>query len=351
VTGAATSLVLRRASEVQHRPGRGVVLVAVAVVCQRHGEMGDAPPDGVSAAGFPTHSSLRGFPMPAGTPNPAHDPARVDADLPDAGPPHADAPVVGGGLLDAIEYRFRLAHLGPAPLSVDGRQIGHGLPRRRIPLPELSAILMHPSCDFAARDTVWRLLVTKARTGDEKWVVGAVGVAIPGLRNAAARLARTVSGDVQAALVTEFVAALATVELDEPRVVSRLLDAATSVARAALRAAEPATSGEAHFAPASTLPPPPYGHPDLVLAHAVKLGVVSAEEADLIGTVYLEDVPVAEYADAAGVSRWTVYKRLTAAKDRLVQALACGELSDPDVDTIAEATLTTAPPPPPRRRP
>ena len=63
--------------------------------------------------------------------------------------------------------------------------IGHGLPRRRIPLPELSAILMHPSCDFTARDIVWRLLVTKARTGEEKWVVGAVGVAIPGLRHAA----------------------------------------------------------------------------------------------------------------------------------------------------------------------
>ena len=81
--------------------------------------------------------------MPAGRPNPAHDPARVDADLLDAGPPRADTPVVGGGLLDAIEYRFRLAHLGPAPLSVDGRQIGHGLPRRPIPLPTLPTL---PTC-------------------------------------------------------------------------------------------------------------------------------------------------------------------------------------------------------------
>src|SRR5262245_8674365 len=124
---------------------------------------------------LPIHS-FRGFPMPAGTPNPARDPARfnpepdtnpidtglITADIDGAGSPSIGAAVVGGGLLDAIEYRFRLAHLGPAPLSVDGRQIGHGLPRRRIPLPELSAILMHPSCDFAARDTVWRLLVTKA---------------------------------------------------------------------------------------------------------------------------------------------------------------------------------------------
>jgi hypothetical protein len=82
----------------------------------------------------------------------------------------------GGGLLDEIEQRFQLLCAGPQPLSVDGTEIGHGLPRRLIPLPELAAILMHPSCGFEARDAVWRLLVERARTGDAAWVVGAVGV-------------------------------------------------------------------------------------------------------------------------------------------------------------------------------
>ncbi len=284
--------------------------------------------------------------MPSGTPIPAHDPGSFDPVPYDAA---SSAP--GGGLLDAIEYRFRLLRAGPKPMSVDGRQLGHGLPRRLIPLPELSAILMHPSCDFATRDRVWRLLVTQARTGGETWTVGAVGVALPGLRNAAARLARAVTGDVQAALVTEFVAALCTVRLDEPRVVSRLIDAASSAARAALRANEPAASGEVNFAPGSALPPPPYGHPDLVLARAVAAGVITAGEADLIGTTYLEDVSVAEYADRTGVSRWTVYKRRKAAEGRLVHAINAGSLSDADAEVIAEATLTTAIEAPPRRRP
>ena len=48
-------------------------------------------------------------------------------------------------LLDEIERRFRLLRDGPEPLAVDGAQVGHGLPRRLIPLPELAAILMHPS--------------------------------------------------------------------------------------------------------------------------------------------------------------------------------------------------------------
>jgi hypothetical protein len=122
-------------------------------------------------------------------------------------------------------------------------------------------------------------------------------------------------------------------------------------ARAALRASEPAASGEAHFAPGSVLPPAPYGHPDLLLARAVRLGVLSVEDADLIGTTCLEDVPVAVYADRIGVSRWTVYKRRRAAEARLFEALGSGVLSDPDAEVIAEATLTTASEPVARRRP
>ena len=93
----------------------------------------------------------------------------------------------------------------------------------------------------------------------------------------------------------------------------------------------------------SLLPIRPWDHPDLVLARAVAAGVLSAEEAELIGTTYLEDVSVAEYADRAGVSRWSVYKRRRAAETRLVEAIRSGALSDPDVEVIAEATLTTMP--------
>jgi hypothetical protein len=250
----------------------------------------------------------------------------------------------GGTLLEEIEYRFRLLCEGPAPLAVDGGRLGHGLPRRLIALPELPAILMHPSCGFAARDEVWRLLVARART-DASWTIGAVGVALPGLQQVANRLARSYSGDVQAVLVTEFVVALARVDTDQPGVVSRLLAAAQTAARNALRTTEPAACGEANFAPGSAVPPPPYGHPDLVLARAVEVGVLSAEEAELIGVTYLEDVPVADYADRTGMSRWAVYKHRRAAEARLVQAIRSGALSDIDAEVIAEATLTTAPDP------
>jgi hypothetical protein len=268
--------------------------------------------------------------------------------------------VAGRSLLDSIEIRFRLAAEGPSPLAVDGRRLGHGLPRRRIPLPELAAILMHPSTSYAASDEAWRLLVTHARGpqpaeqhkrpgsllrphGEPTWVVGAVGVAMPGLRRAASRLSRTFTGDVQAEVLIGFLDALATIDPRPARVVQRLCTMAGSRARKALRANEPARVHVAYGAPGSALPPAPFGHPDFVLARAVARGVITAAEADLIGVVYLEHVTVAEYAQRTGQTRAAVYKARERARDRLVAAIEAGTLSDPVADVVAEATLTTSP--------
>ncbi|MBN1174036.1 MAG: hypothetical protein JXA67_17820, partial [Micromonosporaceae bacterium] len=123
------------------------------------------------------------------------------------------------------------------------------------------------------------------------------------------------------------------------------LSAAFSTARTMLRAAEPAASGEVSFTPGSTLPPPPCGHPDLVLARAVRAGVITAEEAELIGTTRLEETTLTEYAERIGQARWNLYKRRSAAEERLVAAIRAGELSDLWAETVAEATGTTAPDP------
>jgi len=244
--------------------------------------------------------------------------------------------------LDDLETTLRLLCTGPKPLAVNGRKLGHGLPRRMITLHELASVLMHPATGHDAREAVWRLLVTRARTGEDNWVIGACGVALPGLRKAAGRLARATSrSDVQADLLLGFIKELSTVDINSPGICARLCNAAHSAARAALRAQEAAASGEANFAPDSTLPPPPFGHPDFVLARAVRLGVITVEEADLIGATFLEDIPLALYADRVGMTRWAAYRRRSQARLRLKAAIESGRLSDPDVEVIAEATLTT----------
>jgi len=266
-------------------------------------------------------------------------PERIRSTMPGAGSPVS--PIVRGDApLDVAETTFRLLTAGPEPLSVDGAELGHGLPGRRIPLHELAAILMHPSCAYAASDMVWRLLIERARTSGPAWVVGAVGVALPGLRAAARRLSRTYSGDVEAEVLTGFLAALRQVKPGGPRVVQRLCSAALVTARAALRASEPARADVTGPAPGSAPPPSPSGHPDFVLACAVAAGVITAVEADLIGATRLEDVPVAEYAHQRGKSYWAVSKARARAEERLVAAIRSGVLSDADAALIDEATMT-----------
>lgn len=259
--------------------------------------------------------------------------------LPAAG---ADAPALvhGEQPFDVAATAFRLLTTGPEPLSVDGTALGEGLPARRIALSELSAILMHPSCGYTASDRAWRLLIEQAGTAGPAWVVGAAGVALPGLRQAAYRL-RSFGGDVQAELLTAFVAALRTVQPGGAKVAQRLLSATFTAARAALRADAPRTSTSA----LASVPGTAEGHPDFVLARAMAAGVVTAAEAELIGATRLEGAPVAGYAKSTGRSYWAVAKERSRAEERLVAAVRAGVLSDPDPHVIAEATMTLAPDP------
>ncbi|GAA3346614.1 hypothetical protein GCM10020358_58270 [Amorphoplanes nipponensis] len=252
------------------------------------------------------------------------------------------APGADASYLDHFEYRFRLRGEGPQPLSVDGRRLGHGLPRRQIPLTELSSILTHPSCGAEAKDAVWRLLARQARAGSDSWVVGAVGVALPGLRKAAYRLWLLSAGDVEATVVSHFYQALLAIDLHSPWVFTRLLNVAFSRTRSELDKREPGTSGEVDFVPASRPPAPPYDHPDFVLLRAVQLGVLSVPEAELIGATYLDKLSVSEYAERLGRTYWQVYRQRGPAVQRLVTAINDGTLSDPYTDVITEATLTTA---------
>lgn len=250
----------------------------------------------------------------------------------------ADAPhlVLGEQPFDVAATAFRLLTTGPGSLSVDGAALGGGLPARQIALSELASILMHPSCGYPTSDRVWRLLIERARTEGPAWVVGAAGVALPGLRQAAYRL-RHYSGDVQAELLTAFVAASRTVKPGGAKVAQRLLSATFIAARAALHADEPIrTNAPVHVPVTAT------GHPDMVLARAVAAGVITSAEAELIGATRLEDVSVAGYAQRLGKAAKAVYKARDRAEERLVAAIHSGVLSDEDAAVIAEATLTLA---------
>jgi hypothetical protein len=241
--------------------------------------------------------------------------------------------------LDAVESAFGLLTVGPRPLAVHGRAVGSTLPHRRILLDELRAILLHPATRQRCRDAAWRLIVRRARDGEAAWVVGAAGVALPGLRKIAQGLCDGASHDcedVDAAVLAGFVGALHRIDADRPGVFPRLRWAAY---RAGLLAAYTREDLPPVRVPAGESAPPPYpwGHPDLLLADAVAKRVLSPLQAELIGRSRLEAVPLQQVADDLEISRGAAYKARRRGEARLVTAMSAGEveirLSNPGTKT------------------
>lgn len=265
----------------------------------------------------------------------------------------------GGGLLDApldpldqAQAAFDLLVAGPDPLAVDGRGIGHGLPRRPIRLDELKSVLLHPSVGHAARDAAWVELVTRARSAPSRsaWVLGAVGVAMPGLRRAAGRLCRggqaRWTADVEGEMLAGFLLALQTTDLGEPGIAGRLC-------WAAYRAGHRLTVATGHAGDLSpdgvvaeqvVLPGPeeligggPYsGRGDQVdgdqaesralLARAVAEGLITEPAARLIARTRLDGVALSVAAAELGSSYAAARERRRRAEKRLAAAFGGADL-------------------------
>ncbi|HEU5110674.1 MAG TPA: hypothetical protein VFT95_19205, partial [Micromonosporaceae bacterium] len=91
--------------------------------------------------------------------------------------------------LSAAETAFGWLTCQPAPLTFDARPVP-GLPDDVLPLDELRTLLLAGRYDADTTDAVWRQLARHARQWGPSWVVGAVGVALPGLTRMAARISR-----------------------------------------------------------------------------------------------------------------------------------------------------------------
>lgn len=253
------------------------------------------------------------------------------------------APVMpAGGVFDSLEQVFWSLCRGPsAPLVLRGRWVVPGR-RRPVRLAEARELLLWPGrMDPDRRDQVWAVLVRRAQTGDPTWIVGAAGVAAPGLRRVTDRLAATYGADredLEAEVLAGFLTALQAIDPDAGRVPARLCWAGYR-AGLALRHRDTDAAARRAAGLQAAAPPRPWGHPDFVLAAAVTAGVITAAEAQLIGQTRLEHVRLDEAAAALEVSRKTLLTRRNRAERRLVEALRTGQVS------------TTAIPPGRRRGP
>ncbi|HEU0086085.1 MAG TPA: hypothetical protein VFQ77_00265 [Pseudonocardiaceae bacterium] len=256
--------------------------------------------------------------------------------------------------LDTARDSFTWLVTGPAPVSIDGRLFA-GLPDRLVPLDELRDLLLRRRCSARTRDALWAHLVLRSRTEGATWTVACVGMALPALAASARWFAARYRGeraDAHAAVLAGFLDALASVDLRAPGVLARLRWAAHRAGQAALE--------ESLDAPTPTLPGfrsapphPPWGHPDLVLAHAVANGVLTTIEAELIGATRLEKVPLADWARTHGAGLKTTYSARRRAEQRLVAYLhdqtrdsTCDDPVQPAVSAAALRAAAASPPVP-----
>jgi hypothetical protein len=231
---------------------------------------------------------------------------------------------------DAAETAFRLLCAGPQPLSVHASKVAPGLPDRPVPLDELRVLLLHPATSFPARNLVWAELVRRARAGDPAWTIGLAGIAMPGLRRAAGSLAAAYRGDhtdLQAEVLTGFLAAVRALDpgdLESVPLASRLCWAAWRAGRALAYADAEYSARRRELDDQGRAPGLPWGHPDLVLAAAVRHGILTRDQAALIGRNRLEGVPLSQIAAETGISHSALCNRRKKAEKAITAAIADG---------------------------
>ena len=121
--------------------------------------------------------------------------------------------------------------------------------------------------------------------GRPAWVVGLVGVAMPGLRRAVATLSASYRGDpadLQTEILTGFLAAMRALDpddLDRVPLASRLCWAAWRAGQDLAYADARYTAARRDLSDRYDAPDLPWGHPDFVLAAAVARGVLTPAQA------------------------------------------------------------------------
>jgi hypothetical protein len=241
--------------------------------------------------------------------------------------------------LDAVEQAF--ARLTADPDTPRVRTV-----EGRLPLPMVRSILADPATPTPEADVIWRTLIGRARGDGGTWILAAVGCALPRIRSGiwhATRDSQVERDEAVQAALAAFTEALLTLA---PIPTFGVLDELVRPARNAAQTVADRVSREriAHRKPHASIPPyTPSGHVDFVLADLVSDGVISREEADLIGRHRFEGATIRRLAELNEVPRMRIQRRLDSAEARVIAALAGEEISPKDEKVRGEAGQTGVP--------
>jgi DNA-directed RNA polymerase specialized sigma24 family protein len=246
-------------------------------------------------------------------------------------------------LFDDLEAKFHYLITGPKPLALHGRVLGHGAPKRPIPLKELRALLTEYE-NWPLHDAVMRELIRRANapTSGQPWMIAIAWMLLPALRKANGELARGFPGDpadLDAEILAGLINAVRTFGPCGPRIAWHLVDKAQLAARR-LRRREarailglPPTANRKALHPAwqhpgatHTHPPEPWHDPRYVLDEAVRAGALRPDEARLLTLTQLEGRTLHDIAAESGVAYNTLRQRHLRARNRVRQFLEIEDL-------------------------
>lgn len=162
--------------------------------------------------------------------------------------------------LDGVAESFHTLCASANPPAIDGMAFGAPLPQRLVCLDELKDVLLSAATPAATRDAVWAELIRRARTLGPEWTIGTAGVAMPALLGTLKQFRRdfpnTDTEDLAAEVLTGFLNALKTMDIDRPGIMTRI---GWAVYRSARRCAySEANSVRAAKAAASATPKPDF---------------------------------------------------------------------------------------------
>ncbi len=237
---------------------------------------------------------------------------------------------------DILRAAFNALLAEPCPMSVPAEELaGVLVTARAFTLPQIKRAVWDSGTRSAVKRALWAAVVRRAQAGDASWTLAAAGLAYPALAGKMLRACRTSPADtheIQAEVLVEFLTALKQLDVDDPRVVDVpgwLAWRAFYASRAFRRSEAAATGAAAVRLPHSTMPLFPAGHPDLVLARAVRAGVIDRDEADWISRTCLDQQSAKAVAREYGMALSTFYERRVKAGHKLAAAIAAGDLQLP----------------------
>ncbi|MER7894304.1 hypothetical protein ABTX15_31305 [Micromonospora sp. NPDC094482] len=236
--------------------------------------------------------------------------------------------------LDAVDAAFAALTCDPDPMTLDLDTLGPdtGLPGGVMALPALRDwLLRHPRA-YTARDAVWRHLVRRARLDGPSWVIAAVAMAMPALRRHAGRLHTGWSGDaadLDAEILTGFLTALRDrVDLARPAPYAALCMAAWRAGyQLRQRTGTTVPVQDVDHVTGPRTPHVPYGHPDLLVRRAARLGLLEHTDLDPYIDLRLGRRAIEPIAARMGITVDALRKRMNGIDARLADALAKGLLS------------------------